>query len=164
MEVLVTATLKVHKQQQEAEAKQEQDRRLRNTKLLLRNYQTFKNYTKESLSTEEEDQDTPTQRLVLNGEDIVASIRMTTNRTLVMVAHLDKALKALQFVYEQEMGEDKEAGTPYDVLHSRYVLKKAVGEIAEEYKMNERTVYKQINAAAERLSVMLFGVYGLEIT
>lgn len=142
--------------------KKEKDKRLRNTKLLLRNYHSFRQYAEEH---EDDDftEETPVRELILNSQDIVASIRMTTKRTIIMIRHLDNALKALQFICIQEEKNDKATSRHYEVLHKRFIEQRAIEEIASEYAVNERTVYKLIDSACERLSLLLFGVYGLKV-
>lgn len=162
METIVGTVLKTYVKEKKVEEKREKDRRLRNTKLLLRNYHTFKRYA-EKHGGEEIEEYTPIQELILNSQDIVASIRMTTERTLVMIQHLDNALKALSYICEQEKLEGKPSSKHFDILNKRFIEQRAIGEIANEYNLNERTVYKMIDAAAERLSVLLFGVYGLKV-
>ncbi|MFD1203575.1 hypothetical protein ACFQ38_00290 [Sporosarcina contaminans] len=144
------------------EAKKEKDKRLRNTKLLLRNYHSFRQYAEEH-EGEDFTEETPIRELILNSQDIVASIRMTTKRTIIMIRHLDNALKALQFICLQEEKEDKPTSRHYDILHKRFIEQRAIEEIAKEYLVNERTVYKLIDSASERLSLLLFGVYGLKV-
>lgn len=163
MDLVVSAVIKVHKKQLKKEGERERDRRLRNVKLILRNYSAFKKYAEQSSRVDSGcDEEQTKKKLVLNGEDIVNSIRMTTNRTLVMIRHLENALAALEYISKQEP-EGVSARLHYDVIRQRYIDKRAIAEIAKIYVMNERTVYKLLDAAAERLSVMLFGVYGLEL-
>lgn len=90
---------------------------------------------------------------------MVSSIKQTTQRTLVMIRYLDQALDTLEFICGQE---DAASGNKqFDILQARYVDGQKIAEIAVDFGMNERSVYKVIDAAAERLSVILFGVYGL---
>lgn len=162
-EVLVDTVLKTYFREKKIEEKKEQDKRLRNTKLLLRNYQTFKRYSEKHEGDKDIDRELSTQQLILNSEDLVQSIRLTTERTLLMIQHLDKALQALDFICQQELLEDKATGKQYEILKKRYVIGETVDAISSFYSIGERTVYKAIDAGAERLSVLLFGVYGLKV-
>lgn len=163
MENIAAAVLEVYRKQAETEKKQEQDRRLRNTKLLLKNYQTFKKYAETAVG-HEEPEEVDIRELILNGEDLVRSIRQTTSRTLIMIKHMDKAMDALKYICEQEEKEQLPTGKHYEILKMRFIEGRAISEIADEYHLNVRSVYKAIDAGAERLSVMLFGVYGLTIS
>lgn len=90
-------------------------------------------------------------------KEVVESVRATTERTVEMVKHLDRAMDALAYICERE--ETKH----YEILHKRFVEGLQIPIIAGEYEINNRTVYKLIATAAERLATLLFGVYGLKI-
>lgn len=81
-----------------------------------------------------------------------------------MIKHMDKAMDALKYICEQEEKEQLPTGKHYEILKMRFIEGRAISEIADEYHLNVRSVYKAIDAGAERLSVMLFGVYGLTIS
>lgn len=163
MEAIVDTVLKAYSKEKKIEEQREKDKRLRNTKLLLRNYQTFKRYSEKHEGDKDIDRELSTHQLILNSEDLVESIRLTTERTLLMIQHLDKALKALDFICQQELTEEKATGKQYEILKKRYVIGETVDAISSFYGISERTVYKSIDAGAERLSVLLFGVYGLKV-
>lgn len=74
-----------------------------------------------------------------------------------MVKHLDRALEALAYICEREESKN------YEILHKRYVKCMQISTIADHYEINNRTVYKLIDTAAEHLSTLLFGVYGLKL-
>lgn len=162
IDLITSKVIEIHDQQRETVEKKEKDRRLRNTKLLLRNYRTFKEYAREIEKESNNDwEGIDTKELVIFGEDLAASIKQTTRRTLVMIRHIDQALLALEFICEQEklVGDSKQ----FDILYARYVEGHTIAETAVAFCINDRSVYKVIDAAVERLSVILFGVYGLRI-
>jgi hypothetical protein len=164
LEIISRTALEFLEKQRETEEKKGRDKRLRNTKLLLRNYREFKAYAAriESKKLQTEDiENIDIKELLVFGEDIVKSIKQTTQRTLVMVRHLDQALSVLKTVNEQEKSSG--ASKQYDILHERFVMGITIAELADVYGINERSVYKAIDAAAERLTIILFGVYGLKI-
>ena len=163
IDMIAEAIQEKRRQKDQAEVKRNKDGRLRNTKLLLRNYHSFQKYVEQHKNDDFSEEEEPIQELILNYQDIVSSIRITTKRTIVMFKHLDNALKALQYICEMEEKEGKTTSRHYDVLHKRFIEQRAIEEIAEEYDVNERTVYKFIDSAAERLSVLLFGVYGIKV-
>jgi len=163
IDLIASKVMEINRKQHEAKEKQEKDIRLRNTKLLLRNYHSFKRYIARTKVDLWEDEGVSEIRdLVLNGEDLVKSIKESTQRTLVMIQHLDHALAALKFVCEQE-DDNKASSKHYQVLKERFIDEKAVEDIAANHFINKRSVYKTIDAASERLSIMLFGVYGIDI-
>ena len=161
-EVTQIATLKaieVFNAQKEEELQREKDKRLHNTKLLLKHYTNFQKYVEEEIMNDliQAEEDIAIQQLVLNERDIVSSIRMSKGRTIEMLEHLDNALETMKQICEQDGSKH------YDVLQKRFIDGESVSKLAEEYEINERSVYKLIDAAASRLSVLLFGIYGLKI-
>lgn len=161
-EVTQIATLKaieVFNAQKEEELQREKDKRLHNTKLLLKNYTNFQKYVEEEIMNDliREEEDIPIHQLVLNERDIVSSIRMSKGRTIEMLNHLDNALETMKQICEQDGSKH------YDILQKRFIDGESISNLAEEYAINERSIYKLIDAAASRLSVLLFGIYGLKI-
>lgn len=162
VEVITKKVIEIQAKEKEKAEVKERDNRLRNVKILLKNYRTLKNYAKRIEGKKvEELEEINVSELFLVGEDLVKSIKQTTKRTLIMIRHVDQALDTLQYIYSLE----KHPGTrrQYDILHARYIEGKKIEDIAEEHGINDRSVYKSMDAAIERLSVILFGVYGLRI-
>lgn len=162
IELITSKVIDILEKQKETTEKKERDKRLRNTKLLLQNYRSFKKYAEKiEEETVEELEEINVMELLVVGEDLVKSIKQTTRRTLIMVRHIDQALVTLENFYSTE----KHSGTrrQFDILHDRYVKGELIREIAEKNEINDRSVYKAIDAAVERLAIILFGVYGLKI-
>lgn len=154
----------IHQRLKEEEEQKVRDKRLRNTKLLLKNYKDFKAYVNRvegklvdrvHITNEE-----PTIKdLLVRGEDVVKTIKQSTQRTIMMVSYIDQSLDAFKYICEHDPFKD--SLRQFEVLHLRYVEGETIESIAETFGINERNVYKAIDVAAERLSVILFGVYGL---
>lgn len=160
--LITSKVLEVHEEQKEAAEKKEKDKRLRNTKLLLQNYRSFQSYAEKLEKDAVEGwEGVDNEELLVFGEDIVKSIRQTAQRTLVMVKHMDQALATLAYLYSQE--KHPGARRQYDILHARYIQGKKIEEIAEEFEVDSRSVFRALKAVEERLSIILFGVYGIKI-
>lgn len=161
---MITSKVKeVLEKERDETAEKERDDRLRNTKLLLQNYRSFKVYAKKiKLDATDECKEIDVTDLLVFGEDLVKTIRQSSQRTIVMVQHIDHALSTLEHLY----GMEKHPGTrrQFDILHARYVKGMKIDEISEENGINNRNVYKSLDAATERLAVLLFGVYGIVIS
>lgn len=157
--------IEIHKQLHAEDAQRARDKRLRNTKLLLKNYREFKNYVdkveKKVVKKEGFDDSATISDLLVYGEDIVKSIKESTQRTILMVQYIDQSLSAFKYICENDPYRD--SYRQYEVLHLRYVVGMTIEDIADEFRINERSVYKAIDSASERLSVILFGVYGIQI-
>lgn len=167
-EVTQIATLKaieVFNDQKEQAIQKEQNKRLHNTKLLLKHYQEFKLYVnkidenvKVSLPRVLVSEEDNLIDLIAFGEDIISSIKETSKRTIAMVQHIDKALATLEYVYNQENNKKY-----FNILRKRYVEGQTIEAIAEFYRINNRSVYKILNSASERLAILLFGIYGVKL-
>lgn len=167
-EVTQIATLKaieVFNDQKEQAIQKEQSKRLHNTKLLLKNYQEFKIYVekiddkvKVSVPRVLVSEGKNLIDLITFGEDIISSIKETSKRTIAMVQYIDKALDTLEYMYKQE------DNTRYiNILKKRYMEGQTISHLAEYYHMNDRSIYKALESATERLSILLFGVYGIKV-
>lgn len=162
IDLITNKVIEIHEKQKEEIEKKEKDKRLRNTKLLLQNYRSLQSYAEKIKEDAIEDAGgVDVGELLVFGEDLVKSIRQTAQRTLVMVKHIDQALATLAYLYSLE----KHPGTrrQYDILHARYVLGKKIEEIAEEFEVDSRSVFRALKAVEERLSIILFGVYGIKV-
>lgn len=154
----------IHQQLKDQEEKKVKDKRLRNTKLLLKNYKDFKAYVNRVEGNvvdrhQTSDVEMTIKDLLVRGEDVVKTIKQSTQRTIMMVGYIDQALDAFKYICEHDPFKD--SFRQFEVLHLRYVEGVTIETIAETFSINERNVYKAIDVAAERLSVILFGVYGL---
>ncbi|KUF29974.1 hypothetical protein [Lysinibacillus sp. F5] len=164
-EVTQIATLKaieVFNAQKEEELQREKDKRLHNTKLLLKHYQEFKLYTDKTRGANSSRLSADEKNILATitfgeREEIINSIKETTKRTVAMVEYIDKALETLEFMYKQEKNE-----RDYNILKKRYMESWTIPKLSEFYHMHERSVYKVLDSVAERLSVLLFGIYGVD--
>lgn len=165
IEQITQIAIEAYKKTEEQEQKKKQDKRLHNTKLLLEHYREFKMYVNEidkGVKTEvpkiQVEEDKNIIDLITFGDDLINSIKVSTKKTIAMIQYLDKALDALEYIYKQEKNERY-----YQIVKRRYIDGESISSIASCYDLNSRTVYKIIDRVAERLSVLLFGIYGIKI-
>ena len=144
-------------------------RRLHNTRLLLRNYVMMKENCEEAVyrrTAAKSDFDF-FQELMSDrdrsDEMIIASIRESSERTALILSHIDKMI-AVYKDYCSRSGDRERR--QYKVMKSIYMLKskKTVKELAEEYSVTDRTIQKDREIAEERLSVLFFGIDGLRFS
>jgi hypothetical protein len=159
-------------EQERQKAKRENaDRRLRNTKLLLRNYRTLMSHCESAIFDIQqiESEDSPIDILyeldnsMFNIEMHIESIKRTAERTYIMMNHVNAMLS----IYELSCARSPnlEDRRRYQVLHDLYIadVPKTARDIADEQHIDMRTVYKDIDIVTERLSALLFGIYGLNV-
>lgn len=154
---------KYQAEQQERE-RHKHDRRLRNVKLLLRNYRSFVTHSADiKLDIVELDEELELDDLDTD-EFAVMSIKKSKKKTLAMVKFINKTLQVYKLMCEESRnGEDLRK---YEIIYHMYISeeKKTVAEISKVHFITERAVYKIINKASEDLSVLIFGIDGIRFS
>ena len=150
-----------YQSEQEEHEKHKHDRRLRNVKLLLRNYRSFAAHSANiKLDIVELD-----EKLELTDIDTdefaIMSIKRSKRKTLALVKFINKTLQIYKLMCEQSDNDDDIK--KYETIYHMYIAteKKTIAEISECQYTIERTVYRNAKRAYEDLSVLIFGVDGL---
>jgi len=153
----VQTALEYLEKEKQKQQKLKRDRRLRNIKLLLRNYRSFKLHCKDLKSKLEELNDSDLLE-DLDEELAVNAIRKSKERTLAMVSFIDKMLAVYKVICDQsKKDEDRRS---YQTIHLLYISDEKVSakEIATRHNTDVRTVYRDVDRACKALSVLIFGV------
>ena len=145
------------------------DRRLRNTRLLLKNYRSFRNYAKNAVYKASQLKENAVD--ILDGLDdysfddglYIESIKKSQQRTLIILNHIDEMLRYYKIDCEQS-GKDEELRR-YRIIMAYYINdpKKNAEQIAEEEHIERRTLYKDINIALKPLSALIFGIDSMKL-
>ncbi len=144
------------------------DRRLRNTKLLLRNYRMFKEHVDNAVFEAGQLDENAIDILDLMWErsgssDLyVESIKKSVARTAIIMSHITEMIGLYEaFCYRSGKPEDIRR---YRVVYALYIDEnpETVREISEKEGIDDRTVYKDIDAACEKISALIFGIDGLK--
>lgn len=170
-EVGAAAAIKAMEREQENFRKKKLDRKLHNTKLLLKNYRTLQAHYENAVfdldSAEEKSEDFSEIMNRMNGgayDDAlyIESIKQSYLRTKIIMAHVNKMLD----IYEAacKKGGKPENERRWRVLCKLYLNPQAetVEEIAQSENIVERTVYKDIDVCVGDLSTLFFGIGALE--
>lgn len=150
-------------------ARERRDRRLRNTKLLLRNYRMLKAHCQNAVyqaSQLEKNVDILDlmEHVFSQDELYVESVKRSAERTYLIVSHIDEMLRLYEiYCFTSDKPEDRRR---FNTVHALYIDEAVmtVPEIAEKEGIDTRTVYKDIDAAAEKLTALIFGIDGLNVT
>lgn len=161
--------LKTFEQERQKEYNGRSDRRLRNTKLLLRNYHMLKEHAEKSVFGRTQMGESALDILesmmsIYDSEVIIESIKRSATRTAVIVSHIDTMFR-LYAAYCDNSRNRAVDMRRYEVMWDMYMADDvlSVEEIAEKQNMSTRNVYEDIRIATERLSALIFGVDGLGI-
>lgn len=145
------------------------DRRLRNVKLLLKNYRMLKEHAENSVfgrtQMEESAADIlESMMLVYDNEVIIESIKRSATRTAIIVSHIEVMFGLYRSYCEHTSNREIDIRR-YDVLWDMYMAEKrlSVKEIAKKQNISARNVYEDIKVATERLTALIFGVDGLKV-
>lgn len=161
----VQAAMDYMRAEQEKAAKGRYDRRLHNTRLLLRNYRRLMLHAEEAISDIKAAKERAIDILEgLEGEDdslYIESIKRSQTRTLIILQHIDQMLRYYRIDCEQG-GRDEDLRR-YRVLMATYIdpERKTAQEIADAEHIDKRTVYRDIKEAVAALTLLLFGIDSL---
>lgn len=150
-------------------AKKEQaDRRLRNTKLLLRNYRSFKAHA-ESAVYDVSDADENALDIIelmsdrMGDSDVtVESIKQSVARTVTIVAHISTML-GLYRAFCENSGSPEELRR-WAVIKGLYIddPPTTTKDLANTYFVAERTIYRDVDIACSRIAAFIFGIDGIK--
>ncbi len=143
------------------------DRRLRNTKLLLRNFRMLKENADNSIfgRTQMEESAADILDSMMNVYDdnvIVEAIQRSATRTAIIVAHVETMIGLYQ-LYCEKSGNDIEKRR-FEVVYDVYIADEPmpVAAVAKARNMSKENVYADLKVAIERLTALIFGVDGLK--
>lgn len=139
-----------------------EDRRLYNTKLLLRNYRRLKLYC-EGIA------EVAPELLFAENADFmknmhVHSIKDSKARTFAMMGFIDNMIS----VYEMNVKQSRsiEMERQLDTIRMYYLsdtVQLAIPEIAERHHVSERTVQRDLQEGIYTLSILFFGADGIRV-
>ena len=161
--------LKTFRQEQKKEYSRRADRRLRNTKLLLRNYHMLKEHAENSVffrfQMEESALDILESMMSMyDNEVIIESIKRSATRTAVIVSHIETMFGLYAAYCDKSQNRDIEMRR-YEILWDMYMAEDtlSVKEVAKKQHVSKDTVYTDIRMAIEKLTALIFGVDGLNV-
>jgi len=156
-------------EEKKAQQKGRYDRRLRNTRLLLKNYRAFKKHVQGAVFNAQKAKESAVDILdslddfTFDDDLYIESIKRSQQRTMIIMRHIDEMLKYYRIACEQSGREDEMRC--YRIIMATYINdeRKTAEEIAEAENIERRTVYKNINAAIKPLSALIFGVDSIKL-
>lgn len=163
----VKAGLEFIQQEKNRRKKNRYDRRLRNTKLLLREYRKLCLHSKDAVSSWKQ----LTAIDVLDNldeheydEDLyIESIKTSKERTRVIVEHIRKMMRIFRYMsYKSKKPEDRRR---FEIINSMYIssVEMTAEELSAKNSVDTSTIYRDVNMAVEDLASLVFGIDGLKI-
>ena len=168
--------LKQYDNMQKNKTKFRYDKRLRNTRLILKNYRSFvehcdnAKYLVENPIKKEIEKDNLKVQLFddfYNLQDdayIVASILKSKEKTRIILDHINLCLDFFQA--KAIKTNNQEMIRRYNVISDLYINETPMTyeEIAEIEHISQKTVNRDRKKAIEELSVLIFGIDGLDLS
>ena len=155
IEEISSAVAKKLEAERKRKYKEDRDWKLRNTKLLLKNYHILKDHCRK-ISTEIDDY----ADSVFDPEDLeLHSIMASKAKTRQMVWYIDEMLLAYER-YANQAGEA--AQRRFRTIREYHIGRKTYEDIARATAVSERTVRRDLVDARREFSVFLFGIFAIE--
>jgi hypothetical protein len=162
LEVISRTVIDYLEQEKEKQEKEKFDRRLRNIRLLLKNYRSLVKHC-EGVRIEIKKLDEKLALDLLDTDEFaIEAIKVSKKRTLATVKFVARMVSVYGKMCDEE---SEEAIRRYQTVYALYISekRKTAKEIATCHKVEERTVYRDVNNSLEPLSVLMFGVDGLKL-
>ena len=163
----IAAGVEYVQKQEEIKLGCKKDKRLRNTKLLLKIYRDLKVHVKEAGCTTEKIKSNDILEIFdefeneLTEEKFVHSIFKSKTRTTIFLAFIDKILDWFKFRCSNDRKYSK-----YLVIEKLYLednKKPNKQDVCEELKISNRTLDRYEKEAVQDLAVLLFGIDALDL-
>lgn len=161
--------IKTYENEKEKEYSKRADRRLRNTKLLLKNYHMLKEHAENSVFGRTQMEESALDILesmmsMYDNEVIIESIKRSATRTAVIVSHIETMFGLYREYCKSAPNRDIETRR-YDVIWDMYMADHTLSakEVAKKQHISRDSVYADLRMATERLTALIFGVDGLNV-
>lgn len=153
----VKAVREYDARQAEKTKKSRHDRRLRNTRLLLEHYNFFKDHIKEAVysSSQLNAIDILDECDDKRGKTFVRAIKESTAKTYIVLKHIDLMLELYEIWCEKAGPAELRK---MRVMKRFYFEQQTAFTIMAAEKISERTFYRDIDDAINRLSALIFGI------
>ena len=171
VKVGVREGIKYIKEQEYYKTKKRYDRRLRNTRLLLKNYRGLTVHIRmTSSSADKVKQENAIDVLddiesIDDEEQYIQAISRTKIRTSIMIEHINKVLNYYKLICKSEESNKRK----YKILEILFINKTAddivptYEDAAEQLEISVSTVNREVRDAIQDLSILLFGVDGIKL-
>lgn len=145
------------------------DTKLKNTRLLLKNYRKFISACKQATFTEKELESATVEEILdklycstYDEVTVVQSILASKKRTEIILEHIKNIVNF--YIFEADHSNNDEKKRKAHVLNDLYVVgkyKPKINDMSEKYHISERQIRRDANSAIEEIAVLMFGIDGI---
>jgi len=133
------------------------DKRLRNTRLLLDNYNNFIEHCGNAVYNSEQLE----EDIFVDNEIIINSILKSKRRTEIMINHIKSCLD--YYINSGRMSKNIEIQRRVEAVELIYIKKMKHNEAADYLHVDPRTFRRDRKKAVEELAVIFWGVDGIKL-
>ena len=145
------------------------DTRIKNTRLLLKNYRSFVKACEQATFTEKELESATVEevldKLFCQSYDevtVVQSILASKKRTEIILTHIKRIINF--YLFEADQSKNDEKWRKAHILNDLYVVgkyKPKINVMSEKYHISDRQIRRDANSAIEEIAVLMFGIDGI---
>ena len=145
------------------------DIKIKNTRLLLKNYRRFEKAFNQAVVTEKDLEnatvDEILDKLYCTSYDevtVVQSILISKKRTEIIMSHIKKIINF--YIFDADNSKNDEKRRRAHILEDLYIKGKtqpSMSVLAKRYHISERQVHRDKNVAIEEVAVFMFGIDGI---
>ena len=145
------------------------DIKLKNTRLLLKNYRRFVSFCEQATVSEKELESATVEEILdklyctaYDEVTIVQSILASKKRTEIIMTHIKKIINF--YIFDADSSKNDEKRSRAHILEDLYIKGKkqpAMSVLANRYHVSERQVHRDKNIAIEEIAIFMFGIDGI---
>jgi hypothetical protein len=156
------------RKEREARKNNRYDRRLRNTRLLLKEFRKLYIHSRDAICSSKTKLSAVDILDELDGfeysdELYIESIKTSKERTSIIIDHVKKMMSIYKYMCQHSKRPDEVRR--YNIIRKLYIdsPEATVEELSAEFNIDERSVYRDVDKAMETLTALVFGIDGLKI-
>lgn len=145
------------------------DIKLKNTRLLLKNYRRFVNFCEQATVSEKELESATVEEILdklyctaYDEVTIVQSILASKKRTEIIMTHIKKIINF--YIFDAESSKNDEKRRRAHILNDLYIKGKKqprMSEMSKKYHISERQINRDKKTAIEEIAIFMFGIDGI---
>lgn len=162
-EQIIEIAVRAVREYDEKQRRSRYDRRLRNTRLLLKNYLLLHEHCAKAIfESQPVEEDNPIDVLdtieSYDRETYVKAIKGSVVKTKIILAHIDEMMQIYRILCDtSNKPEDKRR---YRVLYANFFEDTDMNAICKKENIDRSTFYRDIREGVEKLSALFFGIDG----
>ena len=145
------------------------DIKIKNTRLLLKNYRRFEKACIQAVVTEKDLESATVDEILdklycttYDEVTVVQSILTSKKRTEIIMSHIKKIINF--YIFDADNSKNDEKSRRAHILEDLYIKGKkqpSMSVLSNRYHISERQVHRDKNIAIEEIAVFMFGIDGI---